>query len=654
MKSDFRPDIEGLRALAILPILAFHLDPRLCPGGFIGVDIFFVISGFLITRMILAQGAAFSFRTFYLRRVLRLFPALFVTLLATLGAAWKYLGPLEFVQLAKTALAAGFGVSNIFFFATYDYFQPAGATQPLLHTWSLGLEEQVYLVWPALLLLAVGVRRLALVLAAVGVLSLLLVIVAQPLHPQAAFYLMPFRLFQFAIGAALAVAEPRFPTLPVLSATWIGAAAACGLAASLVLFDGTTPWPGIAALLPSLATAALITAGRAGVWHQLLSVRPLRLMGRISYSLYLVHWPVIVLHRGHTITDAGWFELLKLAAVCLGLAIPLYMLVERPFRLDRNQGVSFLWLRVSAVSAGSKLGGTALLATAVAGFAASTLATNGFPGRLDRARVQLLDKELSFAGDVCDQRHARCTFGAKEAERVVYLIGDSHALNLVHGLDRLFRELNLRGVALDDHGCLFAYGTKRFVNGVADKACMQNVQRAYDYLAAHRHPVILAGDYSGYRNEIAAADAQVAARHDEAQYFAWLSERFEAGLQHLKAGERPFILVKQSYTAGIDLPKCLAQPGADLDKRDVQCPTLTRTQVRQAYAPADAMLDALAVRYPSMVVIDPKAHFCAQEKCTVSGPDGRLYFRDTTHLTNEGSAFLIDQVRDTLVKALRR
>ena len=181
MKQDFRGDIEGLRAVAVLPILLFHLDSALCPGGFVGVDIFFVISGFLITRMILGQGEAFSLKAFYVRRFFRLFPALLVTLAASLVAGWKFLGPDEYARLAQSAIAAAIGASNFHFLAAVDYFNASNLSHPLLHTWSLGVEEQFYLLWPALLL---AMRRRAhplwLIVVAAAALSLLAAALVQP------------------------------------------------------------------------------------------------------------------------------------------------------------------------------------------------------------------------------------------------------------------------------------------------------------------------------------------------------------------------------------------------------------------------------------------------------------------------------------------
>lgn len=655
MSGRFRQDVEGLRAIAILPILAFHLDPKLCPGGFIGVDIFFVISGALISRMILDQGASFSFANFYMRRVLRLAPALLVTLLVTMLAGWRYLGPAEFTALARATFAAALGVSNFYFFLTFDYFQPAGTSQPLLHTWSLSLEEQVYLVWPLLLTFAARRGAVLWAIAGAGVASIVLVIAVQGAIPQAVFYLMPFRLFEFAIGAAVVLADPLIVMLSALARAVLGTIAVLVLGASFIFFDGSTPWPSMATVPPAVATAALLIAGPASVWGRLLALAPLRLMGRISYSVYLVHWPLVVFYRAHTITDASPLELLALFAVTIALGTALHVFVETPFR-QTGANVTALpnWAQLLAFSPKVQLAGTFMLLLALATVAFATVATNGFPGRLDRARVQMLDKGLSYAGDVCDQRYARCTFGSKTADRVIYLVGDSHALNLVHGLDALLQEWNIRGVALYDHGCLFAYGSKRFIDGVSDQKCMQNVRRAYDFLAGTSDPVIIAGNYPGYQNAIGYADAQVPLRHDKNEYFAWVQDRMLEGLRLLKPETRTIIMVRQTYNSGISLPSCLSQPGVDASNADKKCPAMTRTQIREYNAQTDKMIGAIAQAIPSIEVWDPVDAFCQAERCTVFGPDGALYLRDSDHLTNEGSLFLLSHMREGLKAALDR
>ena len=653
MSGRFRPDIEGLRAIAILPILAFHLDPKLSPGGFVGVDIFFVISGALITKMILEQEGKFSFRSFYLRRAMRLMPALLVTLLATLAAGWKYNGPSEFMQLARSALTAALGVSNFYFFATFDYFQPAGITQPLLHTWSLGLEEQVYLFWPLLLVMARHRASVVWLVVISFVASFALALSVQGASPQASFYIMPFRLFEFSVGAAVVLAAPVVQNLSIAVRNVLGALAALLLGVSFALFDKTTVWPSILTILPALGTALLLAAGPSSIWGCILSLTPLRFLGRISYSVYLVHWPIIVFYRAHAITDASALEnaILFVASILIGFA--LFVLVENPFRQSGAHEVLLpRWARPLALTQRTRVVCIAWLFATLVLSASATLVMNGFPSRLDHARIQLIDRGLSFAGDVCDQRYARCTFGDKTADRVVYLIGDSHALNLVHGLDALFQELNVRGVAMYDHGCLFAYGTKRFINGKPDQKCMQNIQRTFDFLVSTREPVIIAGDYAGYRSEIGPADSSTPIRLDEAEYFRWIGQRLTQGIDLLKPAERPVVVLKQAYSSGVDLPRCLAQPEITPLNREARCPTPNLEGIQRIYRGADAMIDDISAKRPSVIVVDPKSHFCDAKRCILFTDEGRLHFRDQTHLTNEGSLFLVTSMRTAIQAAL--
>lgn len=653
--ASFRPDIEGLRALAILPILVYHLRPSLLPGGYVGVDIFYVISGFLITRMIVTQGSAFRLRDFYLRRFFRLFPALFATLLGTLVAGWVILGPEDYEALGRSAISAAIGTSNVYFLFAVDYFNAASILHPLLHTWSLGVEEQFYLVWPALLIVTSGWRvPLWLAAAVSGAISFGIIFLWQPAHPQAVFYQMPFRIFEFAIGAGTVSLEEWWNWR---SAGWLsaitGSLAALALATAFVVFDAQTPWPGPATLVPALATAGLLLSGSDGIWRLALGAWALRYVGRISYSLYLVHWPIITLYRSYAIVEPDILTLVALAAACLAAATALFLCSETPFRLmpgapAPGPSATPPHRRGRQLPRGVIITAMALTGACVLAGAATVIGTGGFPSRLDAHRVQAIDHGLTFAGDLCSSKPGRCLFGDRTSARAVYLIGDSHALNLLHGLDRLFARAGIKGIALYAHGCLFAYGSKRFVNGVADEDCRSNVDAAYDLLASSPDPVIIAGSFAGYRGSMGPAEASAPLRQSEGEYYAWLEERMLASLARLRAGARQVVILKQMYSTGIDLPKCLSRPGAAASGA---CKPWTATEARTAFAGADSMLDRLAARFPSLVVIDPKPELCPGEVC-VTGNASDLYFRDAEHLTNVGSDFLIGRLEQQLSAAL--
>jgi peptidoglycan/LPS O-acetylase OafA/YrhL len=301
---EFRPDLEGLRGVAILLVLLFHAGIPGFDGGFVGVDVFFVLSGFLITGLLLREHERFGridLGAFYARRARRILPAAAVVLAATMVLAWFVLDPLDLPRVAGDAAAAALSVGNIRFAASAtDYFGTDLTPSPVIHYWSLGVEEQFYLLWPALLILATRAPRprasAGLVLGGVVIVSFLASFFLTDAAPNWAFYSLPTRAWQLGLGGLAAVGAARLSRLPDRVAVplgWIGLATI--LAALVVIVPGT-PYPGLAALLPSLGSVAVIIAGvRRRSVASLLAVPGLRFLGRISYSLYLVHWPILVL-----------------------------------------------------------------------------------------------------------------------------------------------------------------------------------------------------------------------------------------------------------------------------------------------------------------------------------------------------------------------
>ena len=646
MRDTFRGDVEGLRAAAVLPILLFHLDPRLVPGGYMGVDVFFVISGYLITQMILRDRHGFRFKAFYIRRFFRLFPALLVTLLSCLTAGWWVLSPGDYAQLATSGLTAAFGVSNVYFLQSIDYFNAASLSHPLLHTWSLGAEEQFYLLWPALLVAAARIRIPFIVLVIVaGVASFAAVAVLQERMPDGAFYMMPFRIFEFAIGAALLAVERWWQSLPAALRHGGGLLGAGLLAGALAFVDTETPWPGVATLAPAVATGLLILAGRDGFWKAVLANPVSGFFGRISYSLYLVHWPIITLYRTYAVTEPGPFELVALGAASIAAGAALYYAVESPCRaVGRNLAGREIETEPSSWAASYVYPGLGVVTIAFLVGAAAVWATKGFPYRLETARVQTGAEGLTFAGDICSYRRTRCVFGNTSATKTVYLIGDSHGLNLLYGLDRALREWGIKGIAFYDHGCLFVEGTTRFRRGAEDQRCTKSISDAYDYVRGHEGPVIIAGNWVGYKNSIGHDDGTGPLRGADEVYYAFLEDKLRSSLSGLAGGSRKIVLVKQTYSTGVNLAKCLAEPGT---VGTGKCTSQTRAALNERTKGADELISRLAAALPRVVVIDPKDIFCSTDPCLTQGAGG-LYFRDSDHLTNPGSEFLIEGVKSVL------
>jgi len=411
---DYRADIDGLRAVAITLVVAYHLQDSLIPAGFVGVDVFFVISGFLITRMIVdgLERESFSLTSFYARRIRRIFPALIVVLAATWLIGWQRLLPEDFDELGRQILAGAAFSSNLLNYSEAGYFDAPAATKPLLHLWSLGVEEQFYLAMP--LLLIVAVRRgvsLAWGLGLTAALSFAGSIVLVGYSQPAAFYLPFTRFWELLIGGGLAYATTHWSwhirlwqtkslqrePLSLIGIALIIAAACLSRAAE---------FPGWWAVLPVLGSALVIAAGPATLINRALSTRPAVALGLISYPLYLWHWPLLVLlhnpdSRGH------WIILLSVF-----LAAGTYLLVERPAR----------WLRLPRVAVTSLIGMAVIVL-----FAGAATQTDGMPGRFKPPIPEVflpVPRPVFYPPD----DDARNVAGPK-----VLLWGDSHAAHLNPG-----------------------------------------------------------------------------------------------------------------------------------------------------------------------------------------------------------------------------
>ncbi len=330
----YRPEIDGLRALAVLPVIFYHLSETLVPAGFLGVDVFFVISGYLITGLLIAdlEQSRFSLWRFYERRARRILPALFLVIAACVLPAALFMLPGQHSDFGLAVLAAVGFVSNIFYYGSTGYFMPSAEVMPLLHTWSLAVEEQFYLVFPLVLYATwrVNGRWLWIVVAGIGLTSLILGYWLARSDPAANFYLLPARALELMAGALVALW--RRP--PRILAEGLTAAGLVMIAVAYALPDGGSPLHGLPALVPVVGAALVLWAGRGSVVGRVLSVAPLRWVGLISYSAYLWHWPLIAFWRlrGGEITAAAGAGIL---VATLSLATLTFVLVERPFR---NQG----------------------------------------------------------------------------------------------------------------------------------------------------------------------------------------------------------------------------------------------------------------------------------------------------------------------------
>lgn len=500
----YRPHIDGLRTIAVSLVVLFHAFPSALPGGFVGVDIFFVISGYLITGIIdreIGRGR-FDLVGFYVRRVRRIFPALLVVLVVTFGLGYRYLLPEAYRQLGIDTFASAAFSANIALMLQSGYFDVESAKKPLLHLWSLGIEEQFYLFWPLVLMILARLRANMLRAAIViGVASFALNLAMIGTEPVATFYLPITRAFELLAGAALALGWRETG-----EGRWHDARALAGaslIALAAVLFDSSVPFPGWRAALPVAGTVLLLSAPGAWGCRVILSSRPMVWLGLISYPHYLWHWPLLVF--APMIKTGQLTEIERGLTVCLSvlLAWMTYRLIETPIRFGKSST-----LKVRGLAAG-------MVAVAVA--AVVVIRWNGFESRLPaevRAIASVVtDSSRWRVGECLLDLGRQTTFAQTCVDRdkrpMILLWGDSTAGALLPGL-RLAQQDREFGIAqFTANSCLPALD--------GPPACRENNTRVLD-IAANLDPdiVLLHGywgaDFDGLADLVVALKARTRAR----------------------------------------------------------------------------------------------------------------------------------------------
>lgn len=660
----YRRDIDGLRALAVVPVILFHADEGLMPGGFVGVDVFFVISGFLITSLLLKDmhAGTYSLLQFYERRIRRIFPALFVMVAGTCMAGTAILMPAELEGLGKSVVSTTLFASNILFWREAGYFDVASHLKPLLHTWSLAVEEQFYIFFPPFLwCVHRWAREMIVGPLALGLVASLAISIYGVHHwPDATFYLPASRAWELLIGALLAAGA--FPVATKASTRNIlGLLGLALIAYANFSYDSETPFPGINSIAPSLGTALVIHAGTGGtaLVNRLLGHRSLVHIGLLSYSLYLWHWPIFVLGGYVLIREPGAIEIsVALAATWLcGYASWRY--VEQPFRTKSRELTRTKIFVLAAI---------AMLVSVAIGYI--LYASRGLPQRLPDAALRLANAPRlhDLSAEACREGtlelfpgHRRaCNTGAPDHPLRYAIWGDSHAESMTAAIVESGTSLGMSGLYASKPSCppllevLPSYASA----GVLGASCTvfnHEIARRLAALPDLEH-VILIGRWSLY------IEGERTGREGGATIYVNDADSRENSLAEnhrvMAAGMRRTVdflrghgltvhIVAGVPEIGLEVPSVLAR--ARFMQRDIDIrPTRAALQSRQGRA--DAILGRLADD-PAVDLIEPRRVLCDDAYCEVVAPgDHPLYF-DTNHLTQRGAARLRPQFAAALARA---
>lgn len=635
----------------MLAVVGYHAFPGIVQSGFVGVDVFFVISGFLITRNItdsLASGD-FSFSDFYARRVRRIFPALLVMLAAIYAIGWVFLFTNEFRELGKhTAAGAGF-VANLALQAEAGYFDYSADAKPLLHLWSLGVEEQFYLAWPLLLWMIWRRFSSAVVLSTVTVASLAASLYASYYYPVAAFYFPLFRVWELACGALLAVAVPAGVVRRIAKGRHAIGAAGLGLIAiGVMLATDRTIFPGWWVLLPTVGAWLLIAAGPGGIANRLLALPPLVWIGLISYPLYLWHWPLLTFARILDGPLPSRAVRISMVAISFVLAWLTMRVVERPLRRSRNGGRKAIALSVCM---------GVVCAVGLATYAYDGLAFRPVARRSQPYIASMIESPRSKECFDIHYAHERadgwnCIINPAAGTPTAFVFGDSHVASLLPAFEEAAmtssRSLYLTGFS----GCPPLLGITQVRGDLAVRNCQALNERVFRFVVDQGiRDLYLVGAWSYYTDgDYTGENYSMLTTGDTPPTLAGSRTAFERGLdltlsRYQAAGVRLHFVTKvpSQLRAATDLVRALITSGPESTEaiRSLSVP-LERHRQLMSYVSS-----VFAARQVSTIDLDPA--FCSTGVCAFARPGESLYM-DNNHLTVTGALLAAPILADAIAR----
>ncbi len=647
----YRADIDGLRAIAVLPVVFYHAGFESFSGGFVGVDIFFVISGYLITSILIEQSEnrRFSIITFYERRIRRIFPALFTVIAFCVLVSPFLLFPNDLKDFGQSVVAATGFSSNHLFWLESGYFDAPAEQKPLLHTWSLAVEEQFYIVFPVLIVLITkfAQSRYLTYFVVIALLSFAASLFGVLHAPEATFYLAPTRAWELLLGAILA--SGSLPTVANrLAQNLLAGTGIVLIAFSIFGFSETTTFPGANALYPCIGAALIIYAGASPVLthpgpcliNRLLSFRFLVFLGLISYSLYLWHWPLLVFARLYALRQLTIAESCGVVAASLFLAILSWRYIERPFR---SQNTHFSRKTLFAGAGG--------IMAASAAFGLTFHISGGFPERVPEKllRVAEVGKEVSPFYKDCsyitpDEVRAGqlCEIGAKQRRAPSFIIwGDSHALAAVSGVDMSANREQQSGLFAYYIGCPPMIGVTRLDKSTShwcrdfNDAVMEQIASSEtidSVVLVARWALYSEASGYGYMGGISRLGDDATKEKSPAEnkrVFRQGLERTVARLTNL--GKRVFIVAQVPEVKWL-VPEVLSRGAYYKRPIDIR-PQLAAYQERQTFA--TETFEAIIGKYPVQILY-PHKLLCDESRCRIA-VDGKPLYRDDDHLSQFGA-----------------
>lgn len=658
----YRREIDGLRAIAVMPVILFHAGFQLFRGGFVGVDIFFVISGYLITSIILEQlrQGGFSFISFYERRARRILPALYFVLFACLPFAISWLQPADLKSFFSSFAAVSVFSSNILFWKESGYFDTAAELKPLLHTWSLAVEEQYYVIIP-LLIFILWKRRVGLfaTFSILGFASLLGAEWASTHSPSAGFYLLPTRAWELLMGALCAVylASTRSGNIPHFVREIGGFFGLSLIAFSTFCYSKDTPFPGVYALVPTMGASLIVLCAQSDtVVGRFLSLRVFVGIGLISYSAYLWHQPIFAFARHRSLDEPSAMLFLILTASSLLLAGVSWRYVEAPFRARGK--VSRRWIFTMAAAGLCAIFMAGIYGrgsiTSEAGQSLAWATKGGIPQKL---------RGVSVNGADCSGRDPEdaCSIQTGPYDKTLVIIGDSHARGMTQSIEPLLSQYRARMIDLTSSGCPLLPGLSVFSNGAVFNHCDPQYQerRLAELRKLAPATVILISRFTsyirgeGFNNTVGGNEiglSYYAAKNQGAeleQRTGEIASSFKTAVMDLLAMGHRVVIVGPVAPPGWDplarLYRIERIGAADTDQERQALMKVPYSAVKAWDAPARKIIDKTVNDNPGVVFVDPDDLLCSEGYCSSISRDSVLY-SDSNHLSLFGNQMVFEML----------
>ncbi|WP_334645162.1 acyltransferase family protein [Escherichia marmotae] len=623
----YQPGVDGLRCIAVLLVLVFHAGFDVFPGGFIGVDVFFVISGYLITGIIFTQidKEKFSFINFMFSRISRLYPSLLFTLLFVFIGCFLIYSPADFMNVQSSAVYALLSASNIFFANRSGYFDTSSEINPLLHTWSLGVEQQFYLVWPLLILSVFFVKRslVPILLIAVSIMSLLASQWATTNMQTEGYYWMPFRVFELSFGGIAFFIAKSYKFSSAIKEIMMTAGLVL-IVGSAIVFSSGSQFPGYNAMIPVSGAILCILSHDSRFVGKIVTNKVSVRIGLISYSIYLIHWPLIVFYKYWIFREITNIEKASIIAISIIMAFFMYELIENKYRKINLLALSKQSIAIYSLS-------IALMSAFV-----FSINSNGFEWRVVKKAEDSnsIIKNHDYGGDGIKQ-NIKVNLGNKNISPSFVIMGDSYSRQYANAISENLIKTNKSAVGFFSDGCFFSQSVEMIESGKIRQICLEMTNKAVQFAKDKNIPLVYAQSWTNYMDKLAQEKRKISFANEN-EYINFNIENIISISKSIHPLQIYIIGTPPPSVKGINssIESCLQRPDFLL------MPCRERFATNESSDPKFRSNNEMdkAFKFNSKIkFINPYKYFCQNGTCNSVDDTGEPLYFDATHLSYYGA-----------------